>query len=113
MRTHERAARPANLVLPGTNYLRARTLPYAPGFIDELSDGLPCADGTCDPTTGTPVMVEPDPWTTGLELVLEPACTGALSLGPAWRGPRTRNSSPPVRSGRRPSRCAPEHPLRA
>ncbi len=44
------------------------------GFADELYDDLPCPEANCDPTTGTPVAVELNTTTTGIDFVLTGGC---------------------------------------
>jgi hypothetical protein len=50
---------------PGSYFVRADpTWPY----LDEVFDDVPCYDGGCDPTTGTPVPVALGTTTTGIDL---------------------------------------------
>lgn len=44
------------------------------GFTDELYDGLPCPDGSCDPRTGTPIDVRLDEAVSGVDFLLAGGC---------------------------------------
>ncbi len=41
------------------------------GFRNELYDDLPCPGGSCDPTTGTPVVVDPGETVAGIDFALD------------------------------------------
>jgi hypothetical protein len=52
------------------------------GYSDELFDDLPCENGPplgCDPTTGTPVEIQADQETTGIDFALEFPTSGAIT----------------------------------
>jgi hypothetical protein len=52
-------------LLPGTYYARASSS----GALDELFDGIACEEG-CDPTTGTPIVVQLGVTTSGIDFAL-------------------------------------------
>ncbi len=59
-------------VAPGTYYASSRA-PF--GYRDELYDNLPCPNRPptgCDPTTGTPIVVAPGGFVTGIDFELTP-----------------------------------------
>ncbi len=80
--------------LPAGNYF---VLARATGYALELYDDLPCPDGLCDPTSGTPVPVSLGAVTAGVDFVLEPVDTcfpsstalclagGRFRVEAAWR----------------------------
>ncbi len=54
--------------LPAGAYYATTTNTY--GFDDELYQGLPCAGGSCDPTTGTPIVTVRDQTTFDVDFTL-------------------------------------------
>jgi hypothetical protein len=54
----------------GTYYARTES---APGYVDELYDGIPCPLGVCTVTSGTPIDVAAGATTTGIDFGLDPS----------------------------------------
>jgi Carboxypeptidase regulatory-like domain len=80
---------------PGIWFARTE-VHYAPGYVDELYDGIPCPGGACTVTSGTPIMVTAGAGTTvdfGLEqatsLYTVAPCRVVDTRNPAgaWGGP--------------------------
>lgn len=59
---------------PGTYYAVSGN---ADGYFNELYEGVRCPNGSCDPTTGTQIVVSPGVVTSGVNFVLEKG--GAIS----------------------------------
>jgi len=58
-------------VAPGTYFVSTDTYTH----LDELFDGFYCHDSLCDPTAGTPVVVDPGATTSGIDFQLEDLST--------------------------------------
>jgi hypothetical protein len=69
--TDDAGAWTASVALPsGTYYARTDG---APGYLDELYDGIPCPLGVCTVTSGTPIDVAAGATTTGVDFALDPS----------------------------------------